>query len=303
MDPIIVSYSELDTYRQCPLKHELAYKQRWTKPPEAGARTRGTIWHALMEAHYTKLQEVGLPRAPTIPLLNALRQQARDILYTTHGGEDREDLELLEWMYEGYLDHYGVDGHWDILAIENRAEVPLRTAHGRKSRYRLKMRVDLLVKDITNGLTWVVDHKSGRNLPTDHELAIDDQFGLYVWGMRQLGYPVTGAIHNAARTQRNLADYSGYTGKSKPQTLQQRMSRVLLSRGDHELTALALDAYNTAYNAYPPKSKTLPLYSSPNPRECGWKCDYKEVHLAMRTGRDPLQLLPEFGFEQDFTRH
>ena len=34
---IVVSYSELDTFRQCPMKHALAYKQRWTRPVEEGS--------------------------------------------------------------------------------------------------------------------------------------------------------------------------------------------------------------------------------------------------------------------------
>lgn len=301
MEPIIVSYSELDTYRQCPLKHQLGYKLRYRKETTSDALNRGTLWHHIMEAHYTTLKTWwdGDRDMAEGFVLEVARQAVEKILEDSGS----EHAELVAWMYQGYVDHYGIDDNWRPLALEYAFQIPLPNEKGRPSRYHLKGKIDAIMRDMNTGLIWVWDHKSGANLPSQMDLEIDDQFGGYTWAMRQLGHKVVGSLHNANRTTRNMADFPDYTGKSKPQTLEQRHFRTYLNRGDQELTSIALDAYNTARNAYPPKSMQLPLYSSPDPRQCGWKCDFKEVHLAMRTGIPAKEALEDRGFIQDFTRH
>lgn len=295
-EPIVVSYSELDTYRQCPLKHHWAYKERWKRPVDpAGALAKGTLWHNVLETHYLALMNGAL--GPEIWAL------VKPYLYDEQTGMQTETQELIQWMYEGYLDRYGFDDEWDIEAVEHPFVIPLLDPDGNKSPYSIKGKIDLIVKNSTNGTYWVVDHKSGAMLPDQMDLEIDDQFGLYCWAMQQTGeWPITGAIHSAARTKMNQADRADYTGKLKPQSLDQRFRRTYLNRSETELKSLALDAWAVASNAYP-TSDDRPMYSAPDPRQCGWKCDYKEVHLLARKGKDPHRALTEYGFEQDFTRH
>jgi hypothetical protein len=39
------------------------------------------------------------------------------------------------------------------------------------------------------------------------------------------------------------------------------------------------------------------IYSSPNPKQCGWKCDFKEVHIISRSGGIPAaEVLEDFDF-------
>lgn len=300
----IVSYSELDTFRQCPLKHHLAYRQRWTKPPKPdSALAKGSLWHLVMETHYRwiKAWQENNTRWWTISksdesdiVVAMYTSIIRPILWDSQVGEYKSDThELIDWMYQGYIENYGLDLGWRIMGVEHQIITPLRDARGRKSRYHLKAKMDLLIQDRESGGLWVVDHKSGGNLPTRMDLEIDDQFGLYTWAMREVGRRVIGSMHSANRTQRNKS----------PMTLEQRMSRTYLNRGEKELTNLALDAYHAARAAYPPKSGEIPKYSSPSPMTCGWKCDFKEPHLVMRTGRDPSEVLTEYGFRIDKTRH
>lgn len=311
MDPIVVSYSELDTYRQCPLKHMWAYKERWTIPKEGGsALHRGTLWHRVLEDHYRTLQTVWDEGGVTNTtdeydpdILARCAKAARVHLFADDGDYINEDAELIDWMYSGHIDKYGIDKDWRPVAVEFPFQIPLLNENGRPSRYHIKGKIDLIMVHQYTGLLWILDHKSGANLPSQMDLEIDDQFGLYTWAMRQLGWDIVGSIHSAARTKRNTADFPGYTGKLKAQTLEDRYRRTLLNRSDTETTAVARDAYAAARNAYPPKSKQLPLYSSPDPRQCGWKCDFKETHLLSRQGVDPTAALSSSGFIQDFTRH
>lgn len=307
----IVSFSELDTYRQCPLKHMLAYRERWTKAPdEDSPLTKGTLWHAVMEAHYLAIQAIQKGRLRE-DALDALAKELNQLLWD--GPNQSANQKLAWWMYQGYLDKYGYDPQWEILGVEVKFQARLVGPDG-PSRYILKGKLDLVVRDRKTGKIWIIDHKSGQNLPSQMDLDIDDQFGLYTWLLQQAGIDVLGVIHNAARTTMNVGDdpdnYDPETGEPlkkgiKRQTLEQRMHRTLMSRGKRELDAIGRDAWAVAANAYPQLAdrEALPLYSAPDPRQCGWKCDFLEPHLIARKGRPIRSALAEFGFEQRFERH
>lgn len=301
MSEIVVSYSELDTFRQCPLKHHWAYKERWRRPvAEDGALAKGSLWHLVMERHYQILAEhERLTPESVAEALEASKLATREFLVDQKTGVQSEVQALIEWIYRGYIERWQADSDWEILGVEEGFQLPLESSVGVDSEIQIKGKIDLVVRDRLTGQLWVVDHKSGSNLPSQMDLEIDDQFGLYSWAMRKLGRPVLGAIHNAARTTQNLADKPGYTGKSSPQTLDQRFSRTFLNRSEIELTNIALDAYNAAAVAYSDQT----IYSSPDPRQCGWKCDFKEIHLLARKGRNPHEALSDYGFVQDFKRH
>jgi hypothetical protein len=302
-EPIIVSYSELDTFRQCPLKHFLGYEMRYTgEKKEGGALDKGSQWHRIMEVHYTCIMEYQLKygkRARKIPpsmtgeVLEECRRRVNPLLADPRNGDQTDVQELMEWMYDGHVKMWGIDEDWTILGVEHQIITPLRDQRGRRSRYHLKAKMDLLVFVRSLGVRVVVDHKSGANLPTQMDLEIDDQFGLYTWAMNEVGKPVAMSLHNAARTQRNKS----------PMTLESRMSRTYLNRDKTELRNLALDAYWAARAAHPPARVERARYSSPDPRTCGWKCDFKEPHLIMRKGRDMHEVMTEYGFKIDRTRH
>lgn len=308
-DRQIISYSELSTFRQCPLKHHLSYQRRWTKPPAAsGALAKGSLWHLVLEEHYRTIAASaynGKPRtqAQDDRILAKAWGRIAPLLYDDNG-KQTEIQELIEWMYEGHVRKWGTDPTWKILAVEHQIRTPLPKPDGSPSRFILKAKLDLIVLDLELGTRWVVDHKSGGDLPSQQDLEMDDQFGLYSWAMNQVKQPVQGSLHNAARTTRNKGDYpGGQHGNAKAQTLEQRMKRSLIARGKTELENIAFDAFNAAQAAYPEENQVRSLYSSPNPRQCGWMCDMRTEHLMMRQGRNPDDVMREMGWRVDFTRH
>lgn len=312
----IVSYSEIDAARQCLKKHEYGYKERWQPPETSPALAKGTLWHLVMEDHYKLLkawQGAGRPSALNslqiqaagiatvtddanvlIPIDKALLMAANRHLYDEGGNYVHSEYSpLIEWMYEGHLKAYGLDEKWRILAVEHGPTVRLPTAKGTGSMFWLKLKIDLIVEDLSMARpkVWIVDHKSGKDLPKDKELDIDDQFGLYTWAMRQLGKPVFGSLHNANRTQRNKS----------PMALDDRMKRSRLSRTDRELNRIAVEAYQYARLAYQHKIGEAPR--SPDPDRCRWRCSFTEACMHGRKGMDDRQFLVDKGYVQDFTRH
>lgn len=286
--PITVSYSEIDAARQCRFKHQLAYQERWVPPTTSASLARGSLFHEVMENHYLILQREGQNRNG----LDIAAEFVEHMLWDN--GWTSDYAEIVDWMYRGYIERWGWDEQWEIVAVEHSAVVPLP---GYNSLYRLKMKMDLIVRDRMNqGRLLVVDHKSASRMPKgDKDFAFDDQFGLYTWGMRELGHPIHAAVYNVAKTKQLKRD----------QTLDERFDRHTLYRNDEELDTIAKEALEEARNVYLSRYRLDgDAPRSPNPDTCKWRCDFTDACLFGRKGMgETRQFLRDLGYVQDFTRH
>lgn len=268
-----------------PHKWELAYRQHWTPDAISPALNRGIIWHKVMEIHYRAIQSDSTTMARRQAIVNYLRETSR---------KDPEEVDLIAWMFDGYEDRWGTDDDWEIVAVEDQRIARLPYPSGRLSPYWVRMRVDLIIRERTVEVAgkrvsaskvpgsarklWLVDHKSGKDLPKEKELDIDDQFGLYTWGCRQLGDPVFGSLHNAARTYRHV---------SGDRPLDERFLRSRLYRTDRELDTIAQEAMVTARTAYRYGPGEAPR--APDPDRCRWRCPYTEPCLVGRKSGDAME--------------
>jgi RecB family exonuclease len=273
-----VSYSEISSYRKCPHLHRLEYKDRWRAETTSPALAKGSLWHKVMEWHYGQLlqAQAGI-LTPTD--VGALLVGAEDIW------RESEHADLLRWMYRGYLETYELDESWTIIAVESQHEFWLPTAWGSRAHTRLKMIVDLVVRDSQNRI-WLVDHKTGKDLPNEYELDLDDQFTLYAWGLGQLGYDIHGIIYNACRTQQN----KGFM------PIETRFQRLPLYRTPEQLQNTAVDAWRTARRAYAVtpgrEERALGLVPCLRP----YRCAYAEACIWARKGGDEEDFLRSSGF-------
>lgn len=283
--------------RQCPQKHKWGYVDRWTGPT-SDTLTLGTGWHSsVMEPHY---RAVAIGEDPSIPVAKAL-EDLGDRTVMVRIGSSKQEVSLAEhlrWMYDGHLEMWGHDTAWKVRAVEWSADVPLRhpskpgakDAKGRRSRFRIKVKIDLVVEWL--GGLWVVDHKSAGQMPTEKELQLDDQFGLYVWALQDLGKPVVGAIYSTAITGRNA---------KKLQLPEERFRRDPLNRNAYEMDTIAYEALLTVQERY---RKGAPVGRTPNTAECGWKCGFVKTCIDSRRGHaDERELFIARGFNQDHARH
>lgn len=307
--PRPVSYSELDTFRQCPMKWDLGYRQGWKPTVEKEAFRLGHIWHEIMERHYLTIKEWqdenhgGSTRSPhrgsfgETELLELCAGEVGPVM-------DKLDVEtraLMEWAYAGYVEMYGCDPDWRIIATEQKGEVPL-TEDGRP----LVWVIDLVVEDLDYGGVWIVDHKFPGDLASDTEIDLDDQLGLYWFAWAISGHEtakrVNGAMLNESRKKQNVGDkipvplFANGKPKGKPQTLEQRFRRTRTSRTLDELQMIAEDARKVV-KAMALLEREDALYSSPNPKQCAWKCDFREIHIQARSGSIPVaEILEDFDF-------
>jgi hypothetical protein len=297
--PIVVSFSEISVGRQCIMRHALQYRERWAKEEIDGARATGSAWHsAVMEQHYRTIrahQPDGNLNKPgwTVSTDELFGLCAEAVGKAIAGlNVDNELVDLLQWLYDGYVLMWGLDPNWRILAVEHpfELEIPNET-HPRARKVRLKGYIDLVVWDSKFGGMWICEHKSTRHLKGDQELELDDQYALYAYLLRRAGKRVLGAVYNGARTERL---------KVKPQPLDERFVRRHLHRSDVELANIAQDVLRAARHLYSKQVETEP-YSSPTPGVCDRvrKCDYLDAHLAQRRGIDIRQFLKDTGFSQN----
>lgn len=323
--PRVVSFSELQTARQCPLKHQLSYVERWVKEQELmSPLSKGTAWHMVLEEHYKELkhhqdaaQQLGRDWRDDIVKVRELCEQRVAALIedqiVPRGGELAD---LIRWIYAGHLAMWGLDEEWRILAVEHQAVCRLPTPAGRPSQFKLKMKIDLVVglQVASAKRILVVDHKSCANLPKDKELDLDDQFGLYTWGMRQIGKKVFGQVHDAARTTRLVGEQKAWDGDTDQayapgdvQALEDRFKRTRMYRTDDELNQIAIEAYLSAKARYDQqRAANRGGYDSPrhtDPQTCRYLCDFTDPCLAGRKGVDLREYLQARGFQQDHTRH
>lgn len=305
-EPIVVSYSEIDTYRQCRLKHQLSYLERWRTSDEAPALTRGTRFHSVMEAHYGVIKKAKEEKIELEPI--DFRAAVGDFLYDEDGGQT-EEMELVEWIYTGYLDCYALDPDWEIVAIEKPLLAPLPNRDGSESGFYLAGTIDLIVKDHSaGGGLWIVDHKTCKNMPKQKDFDMEDQTGLYTYLLKREGLNVRGAIYNHCRTWKLQRDM----------TMDERFKRTLTVRTDRELETMAFEALETmqeAYGNHDMRRLILPEDGSayevtydaprtPDGERCGWKCGYTEACLAGRKlGPERTRgFLAETGFEKHDTK-
>jgi PD-(D/E)XK nuclease superfamily len=302
----VVSFSEIDAGRQCAYKHLLAYKERWVSPDQSAALRKGTNWHSMLEVHYLSLMA-------TQPLTKKEIEQGKkrkklsdaDRLATAvKAVEDyvnknmevyEEDLELLEWMYTGYFQHYSIDPDWRIVAVEYAPEIPLPNPDGGPSRFMMKAKIDLIVRDMNYNRLILIDHKSGKNLPSEKELDLDDQFGIYWFLMRELGHKIFAVIHSAARAHKNKDQVKNF------QPLEERFLRTYMSRTDEELTRVAAEAYWTAETLYAYDPEKTPR--STDAERCRWRCGFTDACLMARKGAPRAEAMKSFDFVQNFNRH
>jgi hypothetical protein len=279
----VVSYSELDAIRQCGLKAYLAYGERWKPPTTGPALARGSLFHKVMEAHYTSGWTA--------------RSKNVDAVLGTAELSD-EEIALVRWVYEGYVECYGMDKDWEVLEVEHKVEDWLPMPSGKRSTFRLKGTIDLLVRDHSAGDgLWIVDHKTCKNLPKGKEIDFDDQMGLYVYLLRHKGIDVRGIIYNACRTDK----------LKREMTMDERFDRILTVRTDRELEIIAAEALTTFRDYYTglqrgSREGVMPP-RSPNADTCRWRCSYTEACLSSRKGIDLRGLLEDMDYHKDPTRH
>jgi hypothetical protein len=286
----LLRVSERIAFRRCP--------QRWWWGWREGLKPQGPpnekLWfgtgvHLALALWYRPGQKRGTdPRmtwrkfvADDVAFIRTEFGTKFDSTQFAEAGKYGEDL--LGW----YLEHYGRDRKWDVVAPEQTFEVIVPDRDG-KPIVRLVGTFDGVYRDLDDGQLKLMEHKTAAQIVTSH-LSLDDQGGTYVTvathSLREQGLigpkeSITEVTYNFIRKGTRDArpvdsaglslNKDGTVSKSQPTPL---FKRETLTRTHVEQVsqlrriAAEVEHMNEIREGY------LDLYKNPT-KDCSWDCDF-----------------------------
>ncbi len=186
----LLTYSALNTFRNCPRKYKNRYLDNLRPRERAEALSFGSVIHAAIELWY---------RSPDS------ESRLPDVLaYIDDAFENRVvDLnQMVQWhlasaMIRGYAQRYATE-EFEIVEVEKEFVGEIRNPDtGRQSQtFRIAGKVDGIVR-CHDGL-YLLEHKTASTVDASYldKLWTDTQIALYCYYLRELGYPIVGVIYN-----------------------------------------------------------------------------------------------------------
>jgi len=192
----VLTFSALNTYRNCPCKYNLRYQQGLTRREKPEALAFGGVIHEAIETWHRPDAD-GAKEAPaikTIRVLNLIDERFPG----RHGDANEKRLwQLAHAMMAGYCARYA-DEEFEVIEVEKEFQAEIRNPDtGRESKiFTMAGKVDGIVK--INGELYLLEHKTASNLDGNYldKLWTDTQIALYSHYLRELGYPIVGVLYN-----------------------------------------------------------------------------------------------------------
>ncbi len=174
-----LSYSQIDTFRTCPLHYKLKYLFKIHTPPSPSL-SFGTTMHLTLKNIYEAVQKrepINLEKALEIFSQNWIRE----------GYQNKEYEAQMKVRGEKYLHEYFAsefDPQTKVVQLEQRFAVPIEL----KSR-KLKIggKIDR-VDDLGDGRIEIIDYKTGR-VPGLREMDANLQLSMYALAASLIPYP------------------------------------------------------------------------------------------------------------------
>lgn len=172
--------SERQTWLRCRQAHQWGYGQRLKPKIEAPHFRFGTLIHAALEARYPKGIRRGPHPAKTFAKLYDLElEKAAGFGFKDEDGTWHDARELGIIMMNGYIEQYGADQDYEVIASEQTFKTPV-VWHGKVIAQYVGT-FDGVWKHRTNKRLVIKDYKTTKNDPTNNKhLILDEQATTYM---------------------------------------------------------------------------------------------------------------------------
>jgi hypothetical protein len=229
METITIRTSERTTLGRCPQRWAFGYMDELAPLDVAQPLWFGTAVHESLAQWYQKGTKRGIHPAKFFADYIE-RENIRSVAVRTEYDEDlvkyEDAIELGIAMLENYVNHYGKDPNWDVIATEFTFHIYIKHPAGFRIRYVGTW--DGVFIDKRTGEIWLMEHKTAASIDTSH-LRLDNQAGSY-WavaeevlrkkGILKDGMHIAGIMYNflkkARRDDRPVNPDTGLT-TNKPQ--------------------------------------------------------------------------------------
>ena len=193
----ILTYSALNTFRNCPRKYCLRYVEHLRRPEVPEALGFGSVIHEALEQWHRLPVHTDPQGTDGHRFLTLL-----DFLDATYPNRRADEQEKARWhlaraMMTGYAQRYARET-FEVLEVEKTFEGEIRNPDtGRQSQtFTMAGKVDGIVKACDE--VYLLEHKTASSLTGDYldRLWTDTQIALYSFYLREQGYPIVGVIYN-----------------------------------------------------------------------------------------------------------
>jgi RecB family exonuclease len=189
-DKTLLTYSALNTFRNCPRKYKNRYLDNLRPRERVEALSFGSVIHTAIELWYRSTDT---------------DSRLHDVLASIDEGYENRNTDphqMAQWhlataMIRGYADRYTTE-EFEVVEVEKEFVGEIRNPDtGRQSQtFRIAGKVDGIVR-CHDGL-YLLEHKTASNVDASYldKLWTDTQIALYCYYLRELGYPIIGVIYN-----------------------------------------------------------------------------------------------------------
>lgn len=299
--------SERGTFKECPQKWQWS-----TNEGLAAKRDSNPLWfgqgiHIALAEWYRKGRERGPHPADTWEDFCADEQRYIPTEYDEDGAKFVEAKELGIAMMEGYVDKYGEDEHWDVIATEQTFRLLIADPRYKpepggklKALVRYVGTFDGVYRDLGTGEIFLMEHKTAAGISTAH-LPLDDQAGSYWYVatrvLRKQGLigpreSIAGIQYNFMRkglpddrptNERGEAlNKNGSVSKNQPAPL---FVREVDWKSDANRRNMERRIQDEALHMEAMRNGTLPIYKRPQ-RDCSWRCEFYKMCMLDEAGAD-----------------
>lgn len=199
LERVTFNQSRVKTFLHCPKMYDYKYIQLLERKEKVRPLFLGSWVHRALETYYTD-GDWKIGHAEYVKLWDKLFDEEK-LALRKKGKQLGPPLpEIVERIMRSYVFYYKDDG-WQVEAVEQilETETPLKIGN---RVWIFKGRLDLLIRD-TEGLLWLVDHKTASQIPQSTSFhSMDPQLMMYPWAAeRSLGIHISGVIYNYVKSR------------------------------------------------------------------------------------------------------
>lgn len=267
--------SAVKKFKRCRRSFDLGYHRNLElKHQSVSVATTGTLVHAGLQNYY-------LHKDPLDGVRQAWEEAAAEVS-SLQLPDLQKSYDLARIMVDGYIDwqaQEGLDQGWDVLAVEERLELPIGVVNG--DDVVLTGQLDLLIKD-ASGAVYVIDDKTCDTFTRyQFNIQMSEQLLFYDMLVRHVkGLTPAGAVYNMLRRVKR-------TGSAKPPFYAREVVRFNnVQRHNYENQLLGIVADMVAAEQAVERDPALHQSSMyPNPTsDCSWDCSFLPVCSMRDTG-------------------
>jgi putative RecB family exonuclease len=171
-----ISYSSLETFRQCPQKYKFQEIDK-RKAPKSKEALFGTAVHGALQKMFS--------RDPLFPTLDEVLEHFGDTFdakNTIVAGDKKRFADIGKKMLRRFYEK-NPPWNFDVVDLESRFEVVLVDKHYEKT-HVLVGKIDRIDK-ISDGAYEIIDYKTNRRLPSQDDVDKNTQLAVYHLGLKK----------------------------------------------------------------------------------------------------------------------